>query len=100
MALVGVRVADRRHDAHLLLAVELSDPACGRVPEEAAVLRERGAAREPELRAELAVERIALRREHRQRIRAALEEDADEYGLRRPRSSGGDALLERREAEP
>src|SRR5438445_12133053 len=70
------------------------------MPVQTVVLREDGAAGEAELRAQLAIERISLRRENRQRIRAALEEDAHENGLCRPGGSCRDAFLERGEAEP
>ena len=54
---------------------------------------------ERELRAQLAVQRVALRGEHRQRVGAALEEDGDEDRLRRAGVPRGDAFLERAQAE-
>ena len=80
-----MRVADRRDDGHLLLAVQLRDPA--QRPGARRAARPRRAACRPRARAcgaELVVQRIALRREDRQPVGAALEEDGDEHLTRRP----------------
>ena len=84
MALVRVRIADRREDRDLLLGVERRDAGERRMPVQPAVLRERRAAGERELRPELAVERVALRREHGKSVGAAFEEDAHEDAAGRP----------------
>src|SRR5581483_6215694 len=99
VALVGVRVADRRHHGDLLLPVEPGEAVCGGMPAEPVVLGERRAARQGEARAELAVERVALRREDGERIGSALEEHAHEDRLPARGCRRGDSLLERADAE-
>ncbi len=99
MALVGIRVADRRQHRDLPLAVQLRNAARRRVPVQALVLGEHGAARQCELGAELSVQRVALRREHGQRVGAALEEHAYEHGLRGTDRGRRDPLFEGGEIE-
>ena len=68
-----------------------------RVPREARVLGERrpGPGGEREARPQLAVERVARRREQREGVGAAVEEDRDEHLLLRAGGGGGrDALVE------
>jgi hypothetical protein len=69
------------------------------MPVEPVVLGQWDAAAQAERLAELAVERIALRRQHRDRVGTSFEEDADEDRLRRSGRGSGDAFLERRDAE-
>ena len=95
--LVGVVVADAGHHAHLALAVQLGERRERRMPAQRRVLREcrAGALGQRQARPQLAVERVAGRREQRERIGAAVEEHRDEHlPLRRCGSGGRDALVE------
>src|SRR2546428_3872574 len=69
------------------------------MPVQPDVLGDYGAAAQGKLRAKLPVERVALRREDRQRVGAALEEHAHEHRLRGADGGCRDSLLERRETE-
>ena len=105
--LVGAGVADARDHGDLALAVQLCERGERGVPAEAAVLGERqpGGRRQRQARAQLPVERVAVREEHRERVGAAVEEDRDEHllracggGARRspPRTRGGGTPSRRR----
>ncbi len=100
MRLVGVRVADRGHHAHFLFPVQRREAGGGWMPVQPVVLGEHGAARERELRPQLLVERIALRREHGERVGAAFEEDGDKHRLSGRGRSGSNPLVERAQVEP
>ena len=67
------------------------------MPAQAGVLGERDSriGREAELGAKAAVQRVAGREEHRERVRAAVEEDGDEHLLRPGCGRGRDPFLER-----
>ena len=85
--LVGVAVADRRHDRDLARDVEVAQRRGARVPVQARVLGEHvggvAARGQLEVRPQLRVAGVADRREHRQRVEPAGEEDRDEHRLRR-----------------
>ena len=94
MRLVGVVVADRRHHAELALGVQRRQRRGRGMPLEPPVLgKRRAAARQRELGAQVAVLRVADRRQHGQRVDAAGQEHVHEHPVAGP-GGLGDALLE------
>ena len=94
-------VADRRCDRDLSLAVEGRQRGKSRMPVKPIVLGEDRPRRfsEGELRAELAIVRVAGRIEDRERVCTPGQEDGDQHGLRRGCRSARDPLVECVQAE-